>query len=93
MATVTSCENALLCVEFPQVQYIDLSEIVHVVKADVIAASERLDLHVRTLFVCEVSPEWRLKLGFGTKKKCPFPLYRGHPSLEVTDTKIMQTFF
>ena len=89
MAAVTSCENALLCVEFPQVQYIDLSEIVHVVKADVIATSERLDLHVRTLFVCEVSPEWRLKLGFGTKKKCPFPLYRGHPSLEVTDTKIM----
>ena len=89
MAAVTSCENALLCVEFPQVQYIDLSEIVHVVKADVIVTSERLDLHVRTLFVCEVSPEWRLKLGFGTKKKCPFPLYRGHPSLEVTDTKIM----
>ena len=89
MAAVTSCENALLCVEFPQVQCIDLSERVHVVKADVIATSERLYLHVRTLFVCEVSPEWRLKLGFGTKKKCLFPLYRGHPSLEVTDTKIM----
>ena len=46
MAAVTSCENALLYVEFPQVQYIDLSEIVHVVKADVIGTSERLDLHV-----------------------------------------------
>ena len=41
MAAVTSCENALLCVEFPQVQYIDLSEIVHVVKAEVIVSSER----------------------------------------------------
>ena len=41
MAAVTSCENALLCVEFPQVQYIDLSEIVHVVKANVIVTSER----------------------------------------------------
>ena len=57
MAAVTSCENALLCVEFPQVQYIDLSEIVHVVKANVIVTSERLYLHVRTLFVCEVYPE------------------------------------
>ena len=92
MAAVTSCENALLCVEFPQVQYIDLSEIVHVVKADVIVSSERLDLHVRTLFVCEVSPEWRLKLGFGTKKKCPFLLYRGHPSLEVTIQRLCKHF-
>jgi len=50
MAAVTSCENALLCVELPQVQYIDLSEIVHVVKAHVIGTIERLDLHVRTLF-------------------------------------------
>ena len=34
-------------------QYIDLSEIVHVVKADrdVIVTSVREDLHVRTLFV------------------------------------------
>ena len=79
MAAVTSCENALLCVEFPQVQYIDLSEIVHVVKADVIATSERLDFTRMNAFCV-----WG-----GTKKKCPFPLYRGHPSLEVTDTKIM----
>ena len=86
MAAVTSCENALLYVESPQVQYIDLSEIVHVVKADVIGTSKRLDLHVRTLFArCP----WRLKLGFGTQKKCPFPLNRGHSSIEVTDTKIM----
>ena len=32
-------------------QYVDLSEIVHVVKADVIVTSVRQDLHVRTLFV------------------------------------------
>ena len=32
-------------------QNIDLSEIVHVVKADVIVTSVRQDLHVRTLFV------------------------------------------
>ena len=32
-------------------QNIDLSEIVHVVKADVIVTSVRRDLHVRTLFV------------------------------------------
>ena len=95
MAAVKSCENALLCAEFPQVQYIDLSEIVHVVKADVIGTSKRLDLHARTLFAsviffrAEVSPEWRLKLGIGTQEKCPFPLNRGHPSIEVTDTKIM----
>ena len=50
MAAVKSCENALLYVEFPQVQYIDLSEIVHVVKADIIGTSERLDLHVRMLY-------------------------------------------
>ena len=43
--------SAILCVEFSQVQYIDLSEIVHVVKADVMVASVRQDLHVRTLFV------------------------------------------
>ena len=29
----------ILCIEFPQVQYIDLSEIVHVVKAIVIVTT------------------------------------------------------
>ena len=73
-------------------QYIDLIEIVHVVKAVVIVTSVRLDL--RTFFCecfifrAEVSPEWRLKLRSGTKKKCPFPLNRGDLSIEVTDTKI-----
>lgn len=40
-----------------------------------------------------MSPEWRLKLSFGTKKKCPFPLNRDEPSLELTDTKTMWTLF
>ena len=40
-----------------------------------------------TLFVvsqdlsAKVSPEWRLHLGFGTQKKCPFPLNRAVPSI------------
>ena len=33
-------------------------------------------------------PEWRLNLGFGNLKKCPFPLNRNVPSMEATDTKI-----
>ena len=65
MAALTSCENALLCVEFPQVQFIDLSEIVHVVKADVIKTSERLDLHVRTLFASVIFFVLRFPLNGG----------------------------
>ena len=34
----------MLCVEFPRVQYIDLTEIVHVVRAVVIVTCARLDL-------------------------------------------------
>ena len=37
----------------------------------------------------KVSPKWRLNLGFVAQKNCPFPLNRGVPSTEVTDTKIM----
>ena len=40
-----------------------------------------------------VSPEWRLNLGFGTHKKCPFPLNRGVPEKEVTITVVMWTFY
>ena len=40
----------------------------------------------------KVSPEWRSKLGFRTQRKCPFPLNRGVPSIEVTDTKIIYLF-
>ena len=37
--------------------------------------------------------ENELHLGFGTKKTCPFPLNRGVPSIEATDTKIIRTLF
>ena len=36
-----------------------------------------------------MSLEWRLKPGFGTQKKCSFPLNRGVPSIEVTNKKVM----
>ena len=34
--------------------------------------------------IAKVSPEQRLKPGFRTQKKCPFPLNGGVPSVEVT---------
>ena len=40
-----------------------------------------------------MTPEGRLNLGFGTQNKYPFPVNRGVPVIEVTDTKIMLTFF
>ena len=41
-----------------------------------------------------MSPKWRLNPDFWTQKKCPFPLNRGVPSTEVTDTKeIMWAFY
>ena len=61
-------------VEFSQVQYIDLSEIVHVLKAVAMVTIENLNLS--TMFVdsyflsAKVSPEWRLNQGFGTQKSC-----------------------
>ena len=39
--------------------------------------------------IAKVSPEQRLKPGFRTQKKCPFPLNGGVPSVEVTNIKIM----
>ena len=41
----------------------------------------------------KVSPEWRLKPGFGIHKLCPLPLNWGLPSTEVTDTKSMRANF
>ena len=70
----------MLYVEFPQVQYIDLSKIVHVLKLVANLSSERLNLS--TIFVvshflsAKVSPEWRLHPGYRSQKKCPFPLNR-----------------
>ena len=48
---------------FLQVQYIDLSEIVHVVKALIIVISVNFDLSILFVVSCilstKVSPEWR----------------------------------
>ena len=53
-----------------------------------------LTILVVSLFLsAKVSPEWRLNPGFGTQKKCPFPLNRSIPSKEVRNTKNMWTFF
>ena len=62
-----------------------LTDIVHVLKAVAILTSKHLNLS--TIFVVRAKV-W-LNLGFGTQKKCPFPLNRGVPSIEVTNTKIM----
>ena len=45
------------------------------------------------LLIAKMSLEWRLNLGFGAQKQCPFLLNRGVPRTEVTNTKIMWTFF
>ena len=84
-------------VEFPQVQYIDLMQIVQVWKAVTIVTSVCLNLStilvVGHFMSAKVSPEWRLNLGFRTQKKCPFPLNRGVPSIQVTNTRIMWISF
>ena len=55
-------------------QCIDLSEVVHVVKDDIIVTSVHLKLlHVTLLVVSDflsskVTPEWRLNLGFALIK-------------------------
>ena len=85
----------MLCVELPQMQYIDWSELIHVLKDLPIMTSEHL--YLSTIFVVShfwrtfdcYSLDWRLHQVFGTLKKCPFPLNRDVPSLEVTNTKIM----
>ena len=59
-----------LCVEFPQVQYIDLREIVHVLKAVTIVTSVRLKslsmiFVVSHFLIGKVSPKWKLNPVFG----------------------------
>ena len=67
-------------------QYINLSEVVHVLKA--VAIVTRVHLNISLIFtishflIAKVSPEWRLNPGFGTKKKCLSSLNRGVPSIE-----------
>ena len=60
-------------------EYIVFLEIVHILKT--VAPLWPVVSH---LLSAKVSPEWRLDLGVGTLKKCPFPLNRGVPSKEVT---------
>ena len=79
--------SLMLCVEFPQMQYIDWSELIHVLKVVVIVTGEHLNLS--TIFVN--SHFWRRIPRFVTQKKCPFTLNRGVPLIEVTNTKIMWT--
>lgn len=67
----------MLCAEFPYLQYIDLSQIVHVVEAIIIVI--RVHWNLSTVFVVshvlstKVSPEWRSNQGFVTQKNVPFP--------------------
>ena len=52
-----------------------------------------------TLFVispvlsAKVFPEWTSNPVLGTQKTCPFPLNRGVPSLDVTDSNITRIIF
>ena len=83
----------MLCVEFPQVQNIYLRELIHVLKAVTTVTSEHLNLStifvVSHFLIAKMSPEKTLNPGFGTQRKCSFPLNRGIPSVEVTNTKVM----
>ena len=86
--------STMPCVEFQQVQYIDLSELIHAFKAVTFVTSEHLNLsmtfRVSQSLIAKVSPEWKLNPGFRTHKKCPFPLKRGSvPSIDITNTKIV----
>ena len=67
----------MLCVEFPQAKYIDVSDITHVLKAAAVTNSEHLNssmIFVASHFLsAKVSPpEWRLNLGFRTRNSVPF---------------------
>ena len=74
----------LLCVAFPQVKYINLSEIVRLVKT--VALLRSVNLKLSTLFVVSrflsVSPEGRLNPVFGPRKKVSL-------QSEITGTKII----
>ena len=65
--------SVILCIELPQVQYIDLSEIVHVVKNDIILTSVHLKLLAffvaRHVLSGKVSPKWRLNIGFRPQER------------------------
>ena len=92
----------MLCVEIPQMQCIDLSELIHVLKAFTIVTSEPLNLYRRFLRSVTFDALWLLRWSMhewrlnpeveGAQEKCPFPLNRGVRSKEVTNTKIIWRF-
>ena len=55
--------SVMLCVKFPQVEYLDFSETVYVLKAVAVLTSEHLKLStvfvVNHLLSAKVTPEWR----------------------------------
>ena len=59
-------------------QYIDLSELIHVLKAYVAIVTSK-HLNLATIFVvshfliAKVTPGWRLNSGFWNLNYCPFP--------------------
>ena len=81
----------MLCGELPEVQYIQLIQLIHVLKAVAIVTSENLNLStnfvVSLFLIAKVSAEWRLNQRFETQKRCPLLLNRaGVPSIEITNT-------
>ena len=89
----------MLCVEFDSHRFRRsiLVGVVHVLKAITILTSEQWNLS--TLFVVshfsstKVSPGRGVKNRPGSRKRGSFPLNRGVSSTEVTNIKIMWTFF
>ena len=80
----------MLCVEFPKVQCTDFKRDSEWKLSPLWPANT--ETYQRFLWTVtfssgEVSPEWRLNQGFGTKKKCPFPLNRGVPSIKVSQRR------
>ena len=81
----------MLCGKLPQLQYIQLIQLIHVLKAVAIVTSEHLNLStifvVSLFLIAKVSAEWRLNQRFETQKRCPLPLNRaGVPSIQITNT-------
>ena len=68
----------------------NLSEIIQFVKADIIViwvCTKSFQPSLRSVTFCVLM---EVKPGFRDQKKCSFPLSRGAPSREVTDTKITE---
>ena len=81
----------MLCVEFPRVQYIDLSELIPVLKPSCDYTEHLNESTISVvchLFIAKVYPEWK-KNRFWDPDKVSLSLNRGVPSLEVTNTKII----